>query len=349
MEIKGGREPQLPASGTLVQTATACLDVISVLDFFAIEKRSETLNGSIPLRAAQGCKPYLDGNAAGFHARMVDPAVIRQTRNGARFVLTDEGYEKVTTGYSARIEHLVDSGILPREGYWHRELRSGPVWKKKDVLRLWTGHLVRPKPGVWILVSGALNRRCFVNVREYVISASDSFIPLILELDLSSLRDRETWLDTELACLTPLRPNVGMSIVDLKERPEPGRASCEFYDDKYLKDRFEGKYLGRYRKVTASESLIEAPGRADCELVLAGGPKLHGIGVFNRFATSRGWSRTDPDGRHLQFIVIRNICDVTGRWDGLSVRDISAEMPAHVERFREDWTELYGAESIGTI
>ena len=51
----------------------------------------------------------------------------------------------------------------------------------------------------------------------------------------------------------------------------------------------------------------------------------------------------------MQFAVIRNICDETGRWDGLSVRDISAEMPAHVERLREVWTELYGAESIGTI
>ena len=111
MELKGGREPELPAPETLVQTATTCLEVMSVLDFFAIEKRSETLNGSIPLRAAQGCKPYLDGNGAGFHARLVDPAVIRQTRKGASFVLTDEGYEKVTTGYSARIEHLVDSGV----------------------------------------------------------------------------------------------------------------------------------------------------------------------------------------------------------------------------------------------
>lgn len=43
------------------------MDLISVLNgFFVIEKRSETLNGSVPLRAAQGCKPLLEGNAAGF-------------------------------------------------------------------------------------------------------------------------------------------------------------------------------------------------------------------------------------------------------------------------------------------
>ena len=110
------------------------------------------------------------------------------------------------------------------------------------------------------------------------------------------MRDRETWLDTELACLTPLRPDVGMSIVDLKDRTEPGRASCEFYDEKYLKDRFEGKYLGRYRKVTAAESLIEAPGKADCELVLAGGPRLTGSAYLTASPPPAVGRETIPKG-----------------------------------------------------
>ena len=188
-----------------------------------------------------------------------------------------------------------------------------------------------------------------MKVREYVIAGSDSFIPLILELDLSSLRNRETWLDTELACLIPLRPNVAMSIASLKERPEPGRAACEFYDANYVEPRYHGKYIGRYRKITASESLTEQPGKADCQLVVAGGPQLHGIGTFDRFATSTGWSRRHPEARFLQYAVVRNICEVKGRWDGLSVRDISADMPAYVEQLRRDWTKLYGASAIASI
>jgi hypothetical protein len=46
--------------------------------------------------------------------------------------------------------------------------------------------------------------------------------------------------------------------------------------------------------------------------------------------------------------VIRNTCEVKGRWDGLAARDLSAEMPEEVQRFRDDWTELYGAEKLSS-
>jgi hypothetical protein len=327
-----------------------CLDVIEVLDgFFTLEKRSATLDGSAPLRAAQGCKPFLDGNGAGFHLRLADPAVIQAGQNDSMLRLTDEGYAKAADGYASKIEGLVERGILVKGGYWHRELIKGFAWKKGNTLCLWTGYLVRPSTGVWLLVSGAFNRRCLVDVDEYVITDDGSFVPLILQLDLNSLRAKDTWLDTELACLIPLRPNVNMTTRSLRQQPEVGQSWCEFYDASYLDARAEGQYVGRYRKITVQEPVNETNEKAECQLVIAGGPSIHKVRAFDSFATATGRSRSHPAKHLLQFGVVRNICDLKVRWDGLAARDISAEVDEEAQQLRNDWSELYGAETLPSI
>jgi hypothetical protein len=244
---------------------------------------------------------------------------------------------------------VVERGLLVKGGYWHQALSKGFAWKKGTTLFLWTGHLVRPAPGVWLLVSRAFNRHCLVNLAEYVMTDDEAFIPVILHVDLSSLRGKNTWLDTELACLTPLRPHVGFTRRSLRQQPEVGRAFCAFYDASYLEPRAEGEYLGRYRKITARQLVTAASGKAECQLVIFGGPNLHQIGTFDRFATAVGHMRNHPAKRLLQFGVVRNICDVKGRWDGSSVRDISADMPEEAQRLREHWATLYGPEKVPSI
>ena len=325
------------------------MDVVEIMSASIIEKRSATLDGSIPLRAAQGCKPLLDGNAAGFHVRLRDPAVIRVGKKGPFLQLTDEGYAKITEDYSSKIERLVDQGILIRNGYWHKTLEKGFVWKKNNSLFLWTGRLVRPDPGVWILVSGAFNRRCLIDLTEHVITDDQAFTPLVLQLDLSSLRERVTWLDTELACLTPLKPDAGFNITSIRQEPQVGKFFCDFYDQGYLENPGDGKYIGRYRKHTAAELSTESDKKAECKLVVAGGPNLHQIRTFERFATAEGFSRNNSAKNRLQFAVVRNICEVRGRWDGSLVRDLVADMPDEVRHMREVWSELYGVEVLSSI
>jgi len=325
-----------------------CMDVVRVLEGFVIEKRSATLDGSVPLRAAQGCKPFLDGNAAGFHLRCQDPAVIRAGNEEGTLQLTDDAFGQITGDYSAKIQYLAEQGILRRNGYWHKQLKKGFAWKKNSILFLWTGYLVRPAPGVWILVSGAYNRRCLVDLIEYIISDSESLTPLVLQLDLNSLRERVTWLDTELACLMPLRPNLRFSITSIEKEPRAGRAYLDFFDPEYFNLREEGRYTGRYRKHTAGEVNLEADEKAECRLILAGGPKLHRIGTFGRFATSDGFCRKHKTKNHLEFAEVRNICDVKGRWDGSRMRAV-ADMPDEAGRMRKDWSKLYGAEALPKI
>lgn len=329
--------------------AAVCFEVAQVLDGFTLAKRSETLDGSIPLRAAQGCKPLLEGNGAGFHVRLADPAVIRRGRGGPRLTLTDEGFDRLLEGYEEKLEAAVARGLLERDGHWHRELRKGFARRVGGTLRIWTGLLVRPARGVWLLVSGAYNRRCLVNVEEYVIADDSSFVPVILRLDLASLRSRDTWLDTELACLLPLRPGVRFGVGTLAESPEVGRAWCDFYDRSYIEARGGVKYTARYRRVTAGESAAETRGGALCRLIVLGGPNPHRVGTFERFATGAGLSRTHPAKDSLQFAVVRNVADVRARWDGSNIRDVEAEVPGGPGPFLREWAERYGPETLPSV
>ena len=332
----------------MTENGNACLEVIDALDgLFEFVKRSPTLDGSIPLSAAQGCKPFLDGNAAGFHLRFRNPAAI-QTAGDAVLRLDSESREKIVHEYSSRIERLIRRGILSKDGYWHRELRAGFVWQKGNTLFLWSGFLVRPAAHVWLLVSGAFNRRCHVRLVEYVIADNADFVPVVLRLDLSSLRPGTTWLDTELACLVPLSPNVNFSVCALHERKEIGRAWCSFYDSHYLESRGARKYVGRYRSVTSHEPMASTNGTAECQLVIAGGARLHQIKTFNTFMTSSGWSRRHAQKNRLHFIVVRNIGDLTFRWDGTTSRDLHADIRGAEELLR-NWVALYGSENLQSI
>src|SRR5262249_54528856 len=146
-----GEEEDMIAPNPLASPAAqaVCLEVVRCLDVIVIEKRSPTLDGSIPVRAAQGCKPFLDGNAAGLHLRLAGPAVLHRGRDSGAIQFTDELHDRFTADYDARVEQLVERGLLGRDGYWHRRLRQDFAWREDDTLFLWTGCLVRPAVGVW--------------------------------------------------------------------------------------------------------------------------------------------------------------------------------------------------------
>ena len=45
--------------------------------FAALERRSATLDGNVPLRVAQACMPFLEGNALGWQIVLDPPLVAR--------------------------------------------------------------------------------------------------------------------------------------------------------------------------------------------------------------------------------------------------------------------------------
>jgi hypothetical protein len=271
-----------------------------------------------------------------------DSVLVR--RSGARLVLGfSEQLHGKTEGsnYEARVNRLVERGLLVRDGYWHRRLAERAHWEQGDRLHLWTGLMVRPARGVWLLVTGAFNRRCSIKVHEHVVPDTGLFVPLVITLDLSSAQKRDTWLEKEVVCIVPLHPDVRFETCTLGEALEFGRKYIEHFDER-VDASGPGHYVGAYRKLAAKDSFEPPAGTARCRLIIAGGPSLHRLRTFDRFATAAGWRKDHPGKDRLQFVDIRNIFDVEGRWDGDALRDLVGETPAAVRRLRKEWTTLYG-------
>jgi hypothetical protein len=323
----------------------AAFEAVTVVEgLLPFAKRSSTLDGAIPLRAAQWCKPFLEGNASGFHFQFAQTAVLLKTEDGAALQMTDEAVDRVTADYDARIERAVERGFLERDGYWHRRLREGFAWQDGDTFHIWTGHIVRPSPGVWLHVHTPYNRRCQVKLPEYVIADDGEYVPLVLPLDLRTLTRDDAWLDTELACVTPLCPNVRIERRTLREVPEAGRLICAFYDpDK------ERNHAQLYREQVAGSG-SDAPDEAAATFVTCGGPDVHRIRTFEHFAGRDGWRDGHPRASQLEWAEIGLIYDVAGCWDGMLPRDFEfAADPAAVEQLVQDWRELYGEEKVAVL
>lgn len=83
--------------------------------------------------------------------------------DGAVLRLTDEDHTAATEGFDGRLERLVERGLIARDGHWHRELAKGFCVREGDTLRVWTGLLVKPEPGVWCSTRASghwIRRRC---------------------------------------------------------------------------------------------------------------------------------------------------------------------------------------------
>jgi hypothetical protein len=348
--MQADRSADLPGVSVPEVAVPACMDVIDVLEGFCLlEKRSPTLDGSVPLRAAQGCKPLLDGNTAGFQVRLSEPGLLRVKDGQPELHLTRASQAKLGPNYAAKVESLVAAGALAKDGYWHRALMRGVAHLRKSTLSLWTGLLIRPAPGRWILQSRAFNRRSQVVCHESVVADDTAFVPVILELPLDYTRDAETWLTSDLACLTPLCPHVEFTICSIEQEPDVGAAFNRFYSHEYRSRRHEKKPAGDYRRLVAGEDDTAAPAKADCRLVVAGGPSVHHTATFTRFLTGKGKSRTHPNQRDLQFAVLRNFREITGVFDGLGVEGVSADVQRAAARLRSRWKALYGEDALSPL
>lgn len=320
----------------------ACFELIDALGgFFVVEKRSATLDGSIPLRAAQGCKPFLAGNEAGFQLRLAEPAVIHIVEGELELHVRERAASRIGAEYEQRVERLVSAGLLCRDGYWHRVLRDGFAWGTRDRVCLWSGLLVRAAPNTRVLLTGAFNRRVRATIQDCVIADEHGFVPVVLELSASSFSAGELWLDTELACLLPVSAEVEFDVCSIDDEPSVGEEFIRFYSDEYGDKRRAGGIAGDYRRLVAGETDDRWDQDGHCQLIFAG-PDAHTIESFHRFATSAGVSSADPSGRKLMFAVVRNIGEVSGRFDGLAVRDVSFDGDQLLPPAREQWLSLHG-------
>lgn len=288
--------------------------------FCRLERRDRTLDGSVPLRVAQGCVPFLEGNAFGFQV-VLSRELIAERRLG--------GWSVAPTG--ARPEDLAArlQGALPRlraQGFlgaaWARSLAGGVAWSEggpfRPRLRLWTGLLLRPLGGHWLRIACPTNRRNVrLDMEPFYMEDGEQFTPLVL--DLEPVGNDPVRLSGELATVAPVAPRASFEAVPLARAPEVGEAHGAFYDASYFQTK-KGEITRRYRRQINQQVEAEAPGEARCRLVQAG-PVEHevrGVGPF--LGASGPQPVAGPAGPGvLQEVLFRNLVPFRVSFDGHTV------------------------------
>jgi hypothetical protein len=305
----------------------ARFEVLDALGLCRLTRRTGDLDGSVPVRVARACVPLLEGNAFGLQISLSRPLEIRRRLGALTALPLDADREELDRAHRAALPRLVAQGFLARDGAWHRALRGGIAFRARaglgrSRLRLWTGLLVRPDPGLWLRVASAANRRNLLfEVSEAYLADDGAFIPLIVELGLSAGAPARVRLEGEIGCLAPVLPDVQIEACSLAEAPEVGRAHADFYDASYFAVK-KGEVTRKYRRLvgrarTGGEALAAAPrGR-----LIVAGPAAPEITEVAEVTTSAG---PDPVPRaafpgRLASVVVRNAVRFRASFDGLTL------------------------------
>jgi hypothetical protein len=304
--------------------AAPAFDVLDVFEGFAgLVRRSPTLDGSVPLRVARGCLPFLEGNAFGWQVTLSRPLRIGRGALGLRVVDEELGHL-----HAAALPRLIAQGLLERDGPWHRALRRGFAWFEGGLgrprLRLFTGLLVRPAPGLWLRVSGAANRRnALVEIEEALVPDDGALLPLVLTVTLPASGLDRVRLQGEIACLAPLRPAARFDAMPLAQAPEVARAHLAFYDRAYFEAK-KGDVTGKYRRLMGRVRRGPGPapieGDAACRVVSAGPGRFEvsGPGRFLTAGSARPVTRPS-EPRRLDGVVFHNLIEFRALFDGHTV------------------------------
>jgi hypothetical protein len=242
------------AAVAVAAAGDARFEVLDALGLCRLTRRTGDLDGAVPLRVAKACVPLLEGNAFGLQITLARPIEVRRRLGSLRAEPAGEHREALVRAHSAALPRLVSQGFLAPEGPWHRALRGGLAWAcRKGLgpprLRLWTGLLVRPDPGLWLRVAGAANRRnVLIEVSEAYLADDAAFVPLVVELRVRDEAPQRLRLEGEIACIAPVLPDVQIEACALADAPEVGRAHAEFYDAKYFAVK-KGQVTRKYRRL----------------------------------------------------------------------------------------------------
>ncbi|WP_157906576.1 hypothetical protein [Sorangium cellulosum] len=342
------------AAVVVAAAGDARFEVLDALGLCRLTRRTGDLDGAVPLRVAKACVPLLEGNAFGLQISLARPIEVRRRLGSLRAEPAGEHREALARAHRAALTRLVSQGFLAPEGAWHRALRGGLAWAcRKGLgpprLRLWTGLLVRPDPGLWLRVAGAANRRnALIEVSEAYLADDGAFVPLVVELRVRDEAPQRLQLEGEIGCIAPVLPDVQIEACSLADAPEVGRAHAEFYDAKYFAVK-KGQVTRKYRRLvggtaggrnasagegsagggstgegsagegSAGEGSAgeESAGRARVRLVVAG-PAAPEITEVTEVTTAAG---PDPvpwrgGARRLASIVVRNAVPFRATFDG---------------------------------
>ncbi len=209
------------------QSVEPAFEAIDALDgYFRLRHRSPTLDGAMPLRAAQHCTPFVEGSGAGVQV-WAPRAFLKRTGARVDFVNAD-ARAPTDVAYLAAVTRLHASGFL--SDAWRDQFNRGLCWADRHHLYVWTGHVVRPSKGVWLQVGNAHNRRAGPTVLELVCREAECFVPLVIKLDARQAGAELVSLEGELACVVALRAGTKIEHTPLRERGDVAQRVSTYFD-----------------------------------------------------------------------------------------------------------------------
>ncbi len=322
-----------------------CVEVLDTLGGFArLARNTPTLDGSIPLRAAQACLPFLDGNRLGLQVVLDTKLSVEKSLSGYRLHAPPESLVRALSGAAPR---LAAEGLLPEGSWLAKKLAKGLVWRadRSGALALFTGLFLRPKPGFVLRVSHAGNRKnVLFGVRERFIVDASAPCPLVLELEPGKDARFPLLLGGELASLFPLVPRVECRHADLSPESEAARAHLAFFDPKYFERKKRGP-TKKYKRAVSGAEVASPASSGRVELVEAG---PGGIGEITRFpvASAAGVSEREIPG--LVALEIRNGVPLRARFDG-HVADVVPDerrLALYRERTEAAWSAAFDTDTL---
>jgi hypothetical protein len=263
------------------KTAATAFEVLDALGLAQLVKRSGDLDGSVPLRVAQGCGPLFEGNAFGFQISLRQSITLRCSDSRMAVEIAAPYREALAVSHRAVLPRLVAQGFLRPDSLLSTAFADGFVRVEEEGagnarVRLWTGLLVRPDAGVWLRVSATANRRNrFIDVEEQFIADDGAFVPLVLDIKLRPDAPDPVRLEGEIGTVAPMAPGTHIDDVPLAEAHEIGAAHAAFYDAAY----FEAKAGGptrKYRKMKPPPDALGSGAPTRCRVITVG-PAAHSI------------------------------------------------------------------------
>jgi hypothetical protein len=303
-------------------------DVVDVLDGFAsLEKRSQTLDGSVAVRAAQACLPLLHGNAWG-HQLMLHRRISLRKRRGSWHVVDIERGDELEQLMRATLPVLVADGTLRPDGEWRRRLERGVV-DTRGGISVFTGLFVRARDGVRIRPSANANRCSLAySIEQAIIDDTSGLVPVVLNVVPAPGVDAVT-LDGGVATLGALPKAVEFARGTLDDVPLAGQAHCSFYDADYFVTKKRGAATRKYRRLFAHET--SPPADEIRATIVDAGPRSVEVAAANG----------KPDR-----LTIANAISFTATFDGLNVTVTPDpdELAAYARDVRAAWERWLGPD-----
>ena len=305
--------------------------MIQVLEAFALatlKRRTGTLDGSVPLRAAQACVPLVEGNAFGLQLTLNKPLTIER-RLGRKPKLIGD------IAHGAALPRLVAHGHVGPA--WARAFADGPLFEHRGVLHLFTGLLVRASEGMVVRVSANANRRSVLYDVDEVLVGDDALTPLVLAIRAKkggSLR-----LEGELATLGEVALDVPIERVALRDAPEVGRAHVAFYDAHYFANK-KGESTKKYRKLIAP---LDDEREEGATRVVEAGPVSLSIERCERFLTPASPTPV-REKRGVSRIAFDALLSFEAMFDGhaLTVTRDDAALARDARKLERLWNDVFG-------